>query len=186
MPRIFIAAPISPAVRAGIAALPQPAEAPLRWVKEDQLHITLSFLGEISEGQIDQVLGATREAAAVNPAAFRLDARGLGAFPSERRARVVWVGVSGQVAELQAVQLSLETQLAARGFPREERPFAPHITIARSRKPGPLPAELQEFAAHDFGSWQVGALQLIESRLGSAGAQYLLRDEILLEPRDLE
>jgi 2'-5' RNA ligase len=182
MPRIFIAAPVSPEVQASIAALPHPAGTPLRWVRADQLHITLRFLGEISDEQLDQVLGATRDAAAGNPGTLRLTARGIGAFPDEHRARIVWVGIAGQVAGLKALQRSLENQLAARGFRRDERSFTPHITIARLRKPGPLPVELQAFAVRDFGSWQLNALQLIESRLSPAGAQYLLRHEVPLEP----
>lgn len=179
MPRIFIAIPVSQAVRAAVAALPHPPAAPLRWVSEGQLHITLRFLGKISKHETDEALEATR-AAAAGASALQLDARGVGAFPNPGRARVVWVGVTGQVAELRALQGSLEEQLAARGFARAERPFTPHITVARSGKPGPLPAGLRTRADQEFGSWQVDVLQLVESQLGPAGARYFVRQEFRL------
>jgi 2'-5' RNA ligase len=179
MPRIFIAVPVSDTVRAAIAALPHPPDTPLRWVSEGQLHVTLRFLGQISKHETDEALEATR-AAAAGAGALQLDARGVGAFPHPERARVVWVGVSGQVSRLQALQGSLEEQLAARGFAREERPFTPHITVARSGKPGPLPTELRARAEHEFGSWQVETVQLIESQPGPAGSRYIVRQEFRL------
>src|SRR5690606_41698407 len=110
MPRIFVAVPVEESVRANIAGLRAVPAPQLRWVAEHQYHITLRFLGEIREADVDAVETAVREAISEtfpaaggdgpSPAGLELVARGVGAFPSPNLARVVWVGVEGAVAAL--------------------------------------------------------------------------------------
>lgn len=184
MPRIFIAVPVSDGVRFALSelAMEAPRDAPaLRWVAPHQYHITLKFLGDITEHDVERVREATERAVVGRSEPFRLRARGLGAFPDVRRARTIWVGVAGDSRRLHDIRKNIDTQLAARGSPREQRPFQPHITIARSRNAEPLSPLLQRYAEHDFGSWSVDRIDMIESQLSATGPRYVVRHEIMLD-----
>ncbi|HEU5003486.1 MAG TPA: RNA 2',3'-cyclic phosphodiesterase [Actinomycetota bacterium] len=137
--RLFVAAEIPAAPRhalAGAVAGLRGSVPGARWVAEEAWHVTLCFLGATDPERVDAVAGVAREAAAAGrPVALRL--AGLGAFPNERRARVVWVGLEG-AEPLGAVAAALADGSARLGFPREDRPWRPHLTIARLRVPGPV------------------------------------------------
>lgn len=180
MPRIFVAIPVHDKVRAAISALPRHGTPLWRWVAKHQYHITLKFLGEISETDVAEVRSAVEEAAARHRRGIHLIAKDIGAFPNVSRARIVWVGVGGEVNVLRSVQADIEEQLADRGFNRDERPFVPHITIARSRSHHPLPPSLQAYAEHDFGRWRADIIEIVESQLTASGPRYIIHHEIPL------
>ncbi len=101
-----------------------------RWVRAESIHLTLKFLGEIESARLPSVFHAVREASApLAPLALRL--AGLGCFPNPHRPRVVWAGVQEPTGQLGALQGAIEAALARAGFPREERGFTPHLTLAR-------------------------------------------------------
>lgn len=106
----------------------------LKWSAPQLLHITLHFLGNVPAARLPAVEDATRRSAA-SARPHRLELAGLGAFPSVRNPRVIWVGLQGGPGLDQLMRLSeaLERELEGAGFPREERPFRPHITLARTR-----------------------------------------------------
>src|SRR5690606_21902040 len=88
VPRLFIAVPVAPAVRAAIAALPREGTVSFRWVAPEQYHITLKFLGDVDEADVETVHEGVEEAAAAGPVrAFSLAAQGIGAFPNSRQPR---------------------------------------------------------------------------------------------------
>lgn len=171
MPRLFIAVPVAEAVRESLAEVSKTGGTRrLRWVKPGAMHLTLAFLGDVDEAHLPASERALREAARTVTTALALRAEGLGAFPNERRARVVWAGVTGDLDALAALQQATEMRLTEAGFPREAQRFHPHITLARLREPGPLPAELLTHRV--FGEWSADEVQLIESHLGSSGPSY--------------
>jgi RNA 2',3'-cyclic 3'-phosphodiesterase len=147
----------------------------VRFVDVAGLHVTLAFLGELDSAQLAAATEAAEEAASAHaPITLRL-AR-LGTFGSARSPRVLWVGLAGEVAQLGALQSTLADALAARGFPREARPFAPHLTLARIKKPlsddllAAL-ARLQGEPAPD-AAWQADALSVMKSELLRPAALY--------------
>jgi RNA 2',3'-cyclic 3'-phosphodiesterase len=106
---------------------------------------------------------------------FEARIRGLGAFPSAGRPRVVWAGVTEGASEMTALARRVDAALAALGFPRDERPFSPHVTLGRVRRPGSNPAltdALAGAAAREFGQIQVPTASLMRSELGPRGARY--------------
>lgn len=135
--RTFIALELSEPLKEGILALGTSLkERGVRasWVRPGAMHLTLKFLGDVEERALSGLAGAVgRAAAGVRP--FRFETTVLGAFPSPRRPRVIWLGVE-PVDELFDLAEAVETELAELGFPRERRPFRPHITIGRIRGPG--------------------------------------------------
>ncbi|GBC62634.1 2'-5' RNA ligase [Desulfonema ishimotonii] len=137
--RAFIAFPLPKTVRDLIREIRADVQAQgfrMRWVRPENIHLTLRFLGEICRTDIDPVAGAMGNAAAdVSP--FPLGAGGVGVFPGIRNPRVLWVGVRGDTPSLLRLRQDLDQHLEAVGFPAETRPFRAHLTIARIR--GRLP-----------------------------------------------
>lgn len=101
-----------------------------RPVRAEGAHLTLKFLGDVESRRVADALDAMRRAAA-RSAPFALRSGDLGAFPNEDAPRVLWLGADGDLAALRRLRDALEDNLAAAGFPRDRRPFAPHVTAAR-------------------------------------------------------
>lgn len=173
MTRTFIAVRLPDAIRAQLAlqieTLKPRLPAMVRWVAPESLHLTLAFLGELD----DVRLAAADEATAVaarEGAPFTLALTHLGTFGPARAPRVIWAGVSGDIAALGNPQDRLATELELRGFPREDRPFSPHLTLARIKEPLPpntaaTLSGLLHSAPAERGSWQVHELCVMKSDL---------------------
>lgn len=146
---------------------------------EANLHITLKFLGQIDETRVPAVAEAIR-AAAAPAAAFDVAVRGLGAFPTASRPRVVWAGLD-EARALGALAAEVDDALATLGIPRESRPFAAHVTLGRVREPRRNPALAEALARRaDFGRLPVARVSLMRSELHPRGARYTELAGVLL------
>jgi 2'-5' RNA ligase len=150
---------------------------PVRWVAPDKVHVTLAFLGEIPGEKVEVVAGClARAAAGLVP--FEIEATGFGVFPNANRPRVVWVGIQGEVEALRSLHGRLESELAAQGFPKEGRPFTPHLTIGRVRDraaPGEVRAlgqAVTRLALPSLGRWCADRVAVIRSDLRPEGPIY--------------
>lgn len=183
--RIFVAVALAPALLAavsGMRARLAEAESTLRWVPPENLHFTLKFLGGITPPQLAGVVAAAREVAA-RTQRFSIMLAGLGAFPSARRPRVVWVGVSSGADHLVALAEHLDVVLRPAHASREDRPFRPHLTIARVRDAAPvrdLSKEIDALRELEWGCQTVGAICVMESHLRPSGAIYQPVEEVWL------
>ena len=175
--RAFIAVNLDPNLRAALARVQdrlKATRADVGWVRPENLHLTLKFLGQVEEGRI----GAIREAvatAATGCGPVRLIFQGLGAFPRPREARVVWIGLSHGAEALAALQARIEEQLESLGFAREARPFTAHLTLGRVRGPAhreQLARALTEAPAEALGEMLLDRLELMKSDLSVGGARY--------------
>lgn len=101
-----------------------------RWVRQEGIHLTLKFLGEVPSEKLQAIYQTVVRVCAKHNA-FTLRVGGLGCFPNVRRPRVVWVGVHEETGQLAALQKDIEHGLAGLGFPPEGRAFTPHLTLAR-------------------------------------------------------
>lgn len=143
------------------------------WERAEKLHITLKFFGDVEESRTPALmLAAERAASAVAP--FTLTVADAGAFPLHGQPRVLWLGLRDSSGALARLQNHLEDECAAAGFKREERPFHPHITIARLRQPA---GARQLAALHlELGfpamEMTVNELVLMRSELGPNGSRY--------------
>lgn len=145
----------------------------VRWVRLDGLHLTLRFLGPTPDERIESVAAAVRRAAAdVTPIPVGIEAGG--AFPDLERPRALWLGVGEGAASLDVLASRLEDELAADGWPRADRPFRPHLTLARTD--GAVGAEAAArllTASRDFHvEFTVDRLVLFESVTGGGPARY--------------
>jgi 2'-5' RNA ligase len=167
--RAFIAFELGPAVRSAIAGLMTDLRdrfAGLSWARPESVHLTLRFLGESSAGQIERLRDSLGPLAAGCPRAESA-LRGLGVFPERGRPSVLWLGV--ELPEpLVALQAGCEAAAMAAGFPREPRPFSPHLTLGRWRDRAARP----ELPAADLGSTWLETLVLLRSELRPEGALY--------------
>jgi 2'-5' RNA ligase len=146
-------------------------DLPVRWVHDDGLHITLKFFGDIEPAHAAPI-GSALEATAAKFAPLCLQLRGFGAFPSLRRANVLWIGIEAE-PRLLALHRDLESALFAIGYPRDQRPFRPHITIARSRSDARAPdvSRVADMFTHT-SSASITTMELMQSRLGPGGSRY--------------
>jgi 2'-5' RNA ligase len=191
MTRTFLAIELPDEVRAALAreiahlarALPD-----VRWSDPAGMHLTLAFLGELDDARLADATAAAEEAAAT-ATPFALQLVGLGSFGPPRSPRVLWAGVGGDLTRLLTLQERLASALDARGFPREQRPFAPHLTLARLKMPLP-PAELAALPCLLSApvvpvAWTVDAIAVMKSELLRSGARYTALGRATLgEPKD--
>jgi len=202
-PRLFVAVPLSAEARTVIGDLvakvrlaPEPAPGErrdphdVRWVRIDGLHVTLRFLGPTDPGRLAEARAAV-QAAADGVGSFGLGLRGAGAFPNASRPRVLWLGLADGLESLDTLTARLARALADRGWPHDDRPTRPHLTLARSDGvgAGPLVAGRLIEAANGFEvGWTADRMVLFESQTGGGPARYVPLLEALLArpgfPRD--
>jgi 2'-5' RNA ligase len=173
--RLFVALEIPASVREALAGLinEMRAIAPkVKWVRRDNLHVTLKFIGHIAPERLDAI-DASLETVRSN-GVVKIDFRGLGFFPSEKRARVLWAGVEA-LANLAALAGEVDRVLTTVGLAAETREFKPHLTLARFDLPGMPPAlckVVERNATRAFGTLHAGTFHLIQSKLKTSGAEY--------------
>ena len=137
MTRTFIAVELNEGARSylhqqvqGLArSLPR-----VRWVDSETLHLTLAFLGELDDAQLERAITATEEMAR-EAQPFTLRIGSLGFFGPAQNPRVIWIGLAGRLQPLLDLQARLAGRLAEAGFPPEERAYSPHLTLARIKTP---------------------------------------------------
>lgn len=175
--RAFVAANLDPDLKAALAGAQErlkATRADVGWVRPDNLHLTLKFLGQVEEGRIGAI-GEAIAAATARRGPVRLVFQGLGAFPSPRAARVVWIGLSHGAEALAELQARIEEQLESLGFAREARPFTAHLTLGRVRGPAhreQLARALAGAPAEMLGDMLLDRIELMKSDLSAGGARY--------------
>lgn len=180
--RIFAAIPLAADARSAVEALvgavrstADPSEREVRWVRLEGLHVTLRFIGPTLDQRIPAALEAV-QAAAVQATPFEVGLAGAGAFPDAIRPRALWLGIGKGVDELSALTRAIDRELAARGWSVEDRPFRPHLTLARSDGVGSgsrTAARLMMEADGLDVRWNVDRVVLFESVTGGGPARYV-------------
>jgi 2'-5' RNA ligase len=172
--RAFLAVPLPAPLRRKIAAVQAELSAPLRairWTAPETIHLTLRFFGDTGSDDLEKIR-TSMLSVTLRERPCQVALQGLGAFPGRHRPRVVWIGLA-PTEPLLALHQDCEAALARNGFPRESRPFVPHLTIGRFRERGPDLGDL--LAAREnliFGRLPVETLVLYESRLRPEGARH--------------
>jgi len=181
--RSFIAVDLAESVRAAISALQRDlagAGADVRWVRSEGMHVTLKFLGAVEAPRLERVYAAVATALGAEPA-LHVRARGVGAFPSLRRPRVLWVGLHGD--GLAALAARVDAAVIPLGFTPEDRGFTPHVTLGRVNSRRGWETLHGRIAAHldaDFGDSDIDAVTIFRSTLRPAGSVYTVLWKISL------
>ena len=167
MLRLFVGIELPESVRQALSLVREEHPA-ARWHGPEQLHLTLNFIGSVAPQVAEQMARALE--AAPGPA-FALQVEGVGYFGSPEQPRLFWAGVA-ESSPLRVLQRHLETRLLPLGLMPDERPYAPHITLARVRQGIPLQAWLQRYAQLSLPAFPVEHICLYVSRGGAQGVHY--------------
>jgi 2'-5' RNA ligase len=177
--RLFVALGLPDEVRRSLADVIKQLRSNFRtarWVRAESMHLTLKFIGHaIADGET-QKLSDLRTALATVRSDQPVELRycGIGFFPNSRRPRVIWCGVEAS-ANLAQIAGDIETAIEPLGIPREERAFAPHLTLARIESPKgtePLVRAAEPLQSAEFGSSTETQFYLFESKTKPSGAEY--------------
>ncbi|MBS3908927.1 MAG: RNA 2',3'-cyclic phosphodiesterase [Actinobacteria bacterium] len=185
MPRIFIGLDLPGRLKSELFEVSEQLKATIegaRWVARDNIHLTLKFLGSVPEEQSAEIETALR-AKAAGFERFSFECGALGAFPNQKRARVLWVGVERGGREFVELSTLVEDALAPLGFTRDDKPFTPHITLARLNPPKPVEQALKTVpeAPYRGRNIPVEGITIFQSHLKPAGVEYASRAFIPLE-----
>jgi 2'-5' RNA ligase len=178
--RLFVALEIPSEVRDKFAALINELRAAdssfsknrARWVRPENLHVTLKFIGHVDASKVDLIRAALAEVRFDSPVEMQF--RGLGFFPNPKRPRVFWAGMEAS-PNLAPLAAEIDTRLKRLGILSETKEFAPHLTLARFDPPG-ISDGLSEIAqanlTREFGAAHTGEFHLFESKTRPTGAEY--------------
>lgn len=185
--RVFIALEIDDEIRTRITRFMDGVRefAPdARWVRPESLHVTLKFIGEKSVEAVEEIKNALKN---IHGSAIQLSFRGYGVFPTPRSARVFWIGIEAGPG-LQELAAVIDDAMSKLRVPREDRPFSPHLTLARRGGGAGNPKRQQDERANsgfvrlqeklaalpppEFGTMSAREFCLFESKLGPRGSKY--------------
>lgn len=160
---------------------------PIKWVPVENIHLTLKFLGDVSESN-QEMLSEIIQSSALSHHNFELSIGGTGAFPNESRPRVLWVGVEAPT-ELSSLQRSIDLETARLGYKSDRRPFSPHLTIgrvSRSANPREIRKISQVIKDQKIGFLSISKVReihLFRSDLQPGGAVYTRLFTAPLQPK---
>lgn len=175
--RCFVAIEIPSTIKDRLAQIQDILRESIRqasWVNPKNFHLTLKFLGEVEQSQLDTVEDAIGQVA-MNHAPFALQVGGIGAFPNLTRPRVLWCGVKIGAAQINELAREINLELDWCGYPRDERTANPHLTIARIKGRQDLRPFADTFNRYEIiedASMTVHGITLVRSQLHSKGAVY--------------
>ncbi len=174
--RLFVAVCLSSDIRDRLAAAQdrlRRVQADVSWVRAENIHVTLKFLGDTEEKRLERIRPALAEVARAS-APFSMEVAGVGSFGG-RVPRVIWVGVREGAERIVRLASQVETALARVGFPKERRSFTAHLTLGRvrsSRNAEALLTAVREAEADTFGSITATQFELMQSELRPTGSVY--------------
>ncbi len=170
--RAFVAVFPPPEVREALvgAARELPVVGLVRWVRPENVHLTLKFLGDVSKEDLLGRVAEALEPVAGRYAPFEAEPSTFGAFPSARRARILWAGIGEGSDPLRALAGDVEASLEPLGFEHEDRAYMPHLTLGRART-HPVVLEAVETPSTVPG-FTVRNVELVQSVTGGAGVTY--------------
>lgn len=184
--RAFIAVPTSEEIRTLVGDLEgnlAGVGADVKWVKPHNVHITLKFLGNVTQADVDSLIN-TIPGVLEGVSAFDVQVSGTGTFPPGRWPRVVWVGLTEGKEHLAGLGARVEGACASLGFEKEKRPFRPHLTIGRVRRGSrALPDLAEQVGSITFNplKLRVDEVNLVRSRLSPQGPTYTILESFALE-----
>ena len=178
--RAFIAVDVSQEAKTALASIVSRLKMrtegdSIRWVRSEGIHLTLKFLGNVETALVQPVLAAV-EKAVYSTLPFQVALSKVGAFPRLEGPRVIWVGLQGNLEALSALQQRMEDEVSPLGFPKEERPFSPHLTLGRVNNErvhrGGKGLDLAGVTLGDQVAWRVDEVHLMQSTPTPSGSIY--------------
>ena len=188
--RVFVAVGLSPEAREqlvdAVARIRNEIPEGIQWANPSGMHLTLKFLGNIPATGVGPLLDCLATVGRES-APFMLHLDGLGMFPNRRKPRVLWAGVDGDLDALSRLQQAAEEAINALGYPPEQRPFRPHITLGRPRRSvsdrqlARIGDTVTALGPPRSLSWPVDSMDVMQSELHPSGARYTILGSAVLE-----
>lgn len=175
--RCFVAVNLPETIREEVGSFFSALDRKIRgvkWVRQDNLHVTLKFLGNVERPAVAEIASAMEKTLSGHRP-FTVTLCGAGVFPPRGRPRIVWVDIAEGGEEMVCVQREVEDALGPLGFPSEGRPFTPHLTVGRARAlrdPGLLTRALASISDRKWGEFVADRVQLMRSELFPTGPRY--------------
>jgi 2'-5' RNA ligase len=177
--RTFVAVDISPEIRSAaqkqIRAFQALGVEGYKWVEQDEMHLTLKFLGDIRDNESPEVCKLVQRAVQ-NCEPVVLNVAGLGSFPSADRPRTLWMGITEGMEEIRELQSRVDQALKEMGFPQERNEFTPHITLGRLNRGNRSHPVVSEYIANNsatpFGSIEIDEVIVYSSFGDRSGRTY--------------
>jgi len=185
--RCFIAIEIPRFIQDGLAHIQDTLKkqiSQVSWIKSDNIHLTLKFMGEVEQNQLSVIEPAIEQVTQRYPP-FALKVGGIGAFPNLKRPRVIWVGVKVGAAEVSALARAINFELNRHGYPLDEGTFNPHLTLARIKNRidlRPFVDIFRQYNEIENASMTVNEIALVRSQLHPKGAIYTILKAYALHP----
>lgn len=176
--RVFCAVDLTHEVREkvlahGMRLRKEVSEAHVTWSRPDSIHLTIKFIGEVPQTRVESLSKAAADASS-GLDSFPISVQGSGVFPNHREPRVLWIGIEDLKGKLCELYRRLEEECAKAGFKKEVRPFHPHLTLARVRKPqhARTLASIHQDIQFEPVEVKISEVLVIRSQLGSEGSKY--------------
>ncbi len=174
--RTFIAIEVPKEIKNAVEIYVNPLKkekAKISWVKPENIHITLKFLGEVAEDKIPEIYESLKKCL-VGQKPFDIEVTGTGGFPNLSRPRVFWVGLKNGAVELKNLAKSIDNELNKHGFPRDKRDFNPHLTIGRVKYIDNIKKFVKKMNILDYkgGFFTAKEVLIMKSDLKPTGAVY--------------
>ena len=177
--RIFIAIELPEDIQSKLQKLQDDLSSSMpdaRWTKPGNIHLTLKFLGDVEVSRIDKI-SAILKGIAQNFSPFEISLAEIGAFPNSRKPSIIWVGVEKGAQQLVEIAENIESSMEKIGFPKEKRPFRPHLTVGRVRElkhPEAMTKALDESNVGELGVFKANQISLVKSQLDPGGSIYTI------------
>ncbi len=175
--RLFTAITLPSEIRDSILNIPSPGIKGIKWLKKEQLHLTLFFLGEVNEHTYKKV---KQTLTGIKFSPFTLRVKGVDIFASKRKLRIIWAGIDNPEPVID-IQEEISSRLLDLGFEQEHKRFTPHITIGRAKmrvKPETAGNFLAMNSLFQTDQFKVDSFELMSSRLKPEGAEYSIEKSI--------
>ncbi len=156
----------------------------VKWVPEENIHLTLRFIGPTAPGEVEKINGLLEDTVRRH-ADFSLTVSGVGCFPKKERPRVLWLSVGGEVEALATLVGDIDLGLDRLGYPNDDRHYSPHVTIGRIRYPQKVTPDVANFLRADYAPVEtlVTKVRFYRSDTLPSGAVYSLLGTHQLAPK---
>ncbi len=188
MKRVFVAIDISDEARRIVAARisafrNDASSSAIKWIRPDNLHLTLQFVGDVDNGQLQPVVNSVKKISE-QFRKFRLSLQGVGAFPSPSKARVLWIGIHDEDSNCVKIKESLEHEFRQLGIAGDRKPVTPHLTVARIKDPRAARPLIEKYLNTEFEpiDFDVAKIVTYESKLLPTGSIYSKIATLALDP----
>lgn len=183
--RLFLAVEVPETHRRSIDKALRPLRTAIpdaKWTARDSWHVTLKFLGEVPDDRLEEVFRIATESVR-DSSNVKSRLTGLGVFPSQRRARVIWIGLEDSDHLLEHLAARMESMFQSGGFRAEGRKLQPHLTVCRLRTPMDLTEIVEAFEEErlEGSTFEISRAVLFRSRLSRSGAAYEALKSLELE-----